>query len=331
MIWLPESASTMAPRVDALFWFIVAVSVVSTILIAVLLLFFAVRYRRQPGNEVPQEGHPPNAKLLEATWTIIPLILTMVMFFWGAHVYFDIVRPPDNTLDIHVIGKQWMWHTQHPGGQGEINHLTIPLGKPIKLIMTSEDVIHDFYVPAFRVKADVVPGKYTYLWFEATKTGTFHLFCAMYCGTEHARMVGSVTVLEPQDYEAWLASKPFRSMAVQGRQLFQKLQCVTCHHPEAGNRAPILENLFGRKVLIESGNGTREVLADESYIRESILYPGRKVRAGWQAIMPSYINQVKEDELIKVIAYIKSLKSGDTPPRMEEYPAPAIDPADTKK
>src|SRR5262249_12546889 len=150
--------------------------------------------------------------------------------------------------EVYVIGKQWMWHLQHPGGQREINQLHVPLGRPVKLIITSEDVLHDFWIPAFRVKMDAVPGRYTYLWFEPTKTGTFHLFCALYCGTEHSRMIGQVVVMKPEEHEQWLAERADRSLALQGRQLFQKLQCVTCHHPEAGNRAPILENLFGKTV-----------------------------------------------------------------------------------
>lgn len=317
---MPEQASTMAPRIDALFWFITAVCVFFTLLIAVLLMYFAIKYRRRTEDYFPKPV--VGSKVLELFWTGVPLIIVMVIFFWGATLYFDIMRTPDNALEIYVTGKQWMWHLQHPGGQREINQLHIPLGRPVKLIMTSEDVLHDFFVPAFRVKMDAVPGRYTYSWFEATKTGTYHLFCALYCGTEHARMIGQVVVMRPEEYEDWLTEKADRSLALQGRQLFQKLQCVTCHHPEAGNRAPILENLFGRRVDLEGG---RSVTADESYLRESILYPANKVRAGWRPIMPSYKGQVSEDELIRLIAFLKGLKTGETPPRVEEFPPPAVD------
>lgn len=310
---LPEQASTMAPRVDALFWFITAVCVFFTLLIAVLLLFFAIRYRRKTEDFFPTPII--GSMWLETMWSVIPLGLALVMFGWGARVYFDIMRPPDNALEVYVIGKQWMWQLQHPGGQRETNQLHIPVGRAVKLIMTSEDVIHDFYVPAFRVKMDAVPGKYTTVWFEATKTGTYDLFCAMYCGTDHSRMIGQVVVMEQTEYEAWLAQKADRSLALQGRQLFQKLQCVTCHHPEAGNRAPILEGLYGKTVKLEGG---REVTVDESYLRESVLYPGRKIRAGWRDIMPSFKGQVSEEELIKLVAFLKGLQRDETPPRLEQ-------------
>ncbi|MFO0841477.1 MAG: cytochrome c oxidase subunit II [Gemmataceae bacterium] len=316
---LPEQASTMAPRVDALFWFVTAVCVVFTLLIATLVVTFAVRYRRRTEDYFPKPV--VGSKVLEVAWSAGPLVIVLIIFFWGATLYFDIMRTPDNALEVYVTGRQWMWHLQHPGGQREINQLHVPLGRPVKLILTSEDVLHDFYVPAFRVKMDAVPGKYTYMWFEPTKTGTFHLFCALYCGTEHSRMVGSVVVMRPEEYEDWLAERADRSLALQGRQLFQKLQCVTCHHPEANNRAPILENLFGRRVELENG---RSAVADESYLRESILYPANKVRAGWRPIMPSFKGQVDENDLVRLIAFLKGLKTGETPSRVEESAPPAV-------
>lgn len=317
---VPEQASTMAPRVDELFYFITGVCVVFTVLIAVMLVVLAVVFRRKSEDYVPApiEG----SKALEIFWTGVPLVIALAIFFWGASIYMDIFRSPDNCLEVYVIGKQWMWHLQHPGGQREINELHIPTGRPVRLVMTSEDVLHDFFVPAFRVKMDAVPGKYTYSWFEATKPGTYHLFCALYCGTEHSRMIGKVTVMAPEDYERWLEERADRSLALQGRQLFQKLQCVSCHHPEANNRAPILENIFGKKVALEDG---RTVTADESYLRESILYPANKVRAGWRPIMPSYKGQVSEDDLIRLLAYLKSLRQGETPSRVEQATPPAVD------
>jgi cytochrome c oxidase subunit 2 len=315
---LPDQASTMAPRIDALFWFIVAVCGFFALLIAVLLIFFAVRYRRQTEAYFPKPII--GSKVLEITWSVVPLVLLLVMFLWGASIYLDVFRPPENSLEVYVTGKQWMWHLQHPGGQREINQLHIPVGRPVKLIMTSEDVLHDFYVPAFRVKMDAVPGKYTSTWFEATRTGTYRLFCALYCGTEHSRMVGQVTVMEPAEYEAWLGRQADRSLALQGRQLFQKLQCVTCHTGRSDARAPVLEGLYRKQVHLDGG-GT--VVADESYLRESILYPARKVVAGWRPIMPTFKGQVSEDDLIRLIAFLKSLKPGDTPTRVEAATPPA--------
>lgn len=331
---LPDQASTMAPRIDALFWFITAVTVFFTVAIAIVLMFFAVRYRR-----VREDFFPTplvGSRVLELTWSGGPLVIVSIMFVWGLFLYFDYQRPPENCLEVYVTGKQWMWHLQHPGGQREINTLHVPAGRPVKLIMTSEDVIHDFYVPAFRIKMDVVPGKYTYLWFEATTTGTYHLFCAMYCGTEHSRMIGTVVVMEPAEYEAWLAGTKSdakggadRSLALQGRQLFQKLQCVTCHHPEAGNRAPNLVGISGHSVDLADG---KRRAVDESYLRRSILYPAAEVRDGYRPIMPSYKGQVDEADLIRLIAYLKSLKAGDDlPPRVEYALPPEVKEEKAKK
>ncbi|MFQ3650595.1 MAG: cytochrome c oxidase subunit II [Gemmataceae bacterium] len=317
---LPESASTIASRIDALYWYITGVSAFVTLLVVVGVLYFSIRYRRTSEDYFPKPFVGSTA--LELTWSFIPLVLVLIMGVWGIAVYADFWRAPENATDVYVIGKQWMWHINHQGGQREINTLHVPVGRPIRLVMTSEDVIHDFYIPAFRVKMDVVPGKYSHLWFEATKPGTYHLFCAAYCGTEHSRMIGKVVVMEPGEFEQWQMQKADRSFALQGRQLFQKLQCVTCHHPEAGNKAPILEGLYGKRVALENGS---TVLADEAYIRESILYPAKKVRAGYRAIMPTYDKQVTEEELMKVVAFIKGLKPGGTPPMLQQSEAPAVD------
>jgi cytochrome c oxidase subunit 2 len=315
---LPEQASTMAPRVDALFWFITAVCGFFIVIIAILLMFFAVRYRRKTEDFFPKPV--VGSKVLEITWSTVPLVLLLGMFAWGVSIYLDIFRPPENCLEVYVIGKQWMWQLQHEGGQRETNTLHIPVGRPVKLIMTSEDVLHDFYVPAFRVKMDAVPGKYTYTWFEATKVGTYRLYCALYCGTEHSRMIGQVIVMEPAEYESWLGQQADRSLALQGRQLFQKLQCVTCHTGRSDARAPVLEGLYRKRVQLEGGGS---VIADESYLRESILYPPRKVVAGWRPIMPSFKGQVSEDDLIRLIVFLKSLQPGETPPRVEDFAPPA--------
>jgi len=316
----PEQASTMAPHVDALFLFISGISIFFTLLIAILLMTFAVRYRRRSEDYFPKPFI--GSKRLETAWSVIPLAIVLVIFGWGATVYLNIARTPDNAIEVYVTGRQWMWHLQHPGGQREINTLHVPVGTPVKLILTSEDVIHDFFVPAFRMKMDAVPGRYTYAWFEATRPGTYHLFCVQYCGTDHSRMVGKVVVMEPKEYGEWLDQEADLSLALQGRQLFTKLQCITCHHAEAGARAPLLENIYNSRVQLEDG---RTVVADDTYLRESILYPAAKVRAGYRPIMPTFKGQVSEDELVRILAFLKALRSGGTPPRVERTPPPAVD------
>jgi cytochrome c oxidase subunit 2 len=333
---LPAQASTVAPRVDALFYFIVAVTLFFTLTVAGFILVFAIRYRRRAEDYYPKPIIGSN--LLESAWSIVPLLIALVIFFWGASVYFDIERMPEDAMEIYVVGKQWMWHLQHPEGQSEINALHVPVGRPVKLIMTSEDVIHDFDIPAFRVKQDVIPGRYTYLWFQATTPGTYHLYCAVYCGTDHSRMIGWVSVMEPAEYERWLlgsdnekaniasTGRADRSMALEGSKLFRKLQCITCHSATSEARAPVLEELYGKMIRLADG---RTVRADESYIRESILVPDAKVVAGYRPIMPAFPlidkdgnGQVSEDDLVKLVAFIKSLKKGDTPARVEEATPP---------
>jgi cytochrome c oxidase subunit 2 len=299
----PEQASTVAGRVDALFLFLVAVSAFFSVLIFVVLIYFAVKYRRRSDDEWPR---PIAGDLrLELIWTLIPLGITMVTFFWGASLYATMFRAPAEALEITVIGKQWMWKFQHPGGQREINALHVPTGQPVKLTMTSEDVIHSFFVPAFRTKMDVLPGRYTTTWFEATKVGTYHSFCAEYCGTQHAGMIGQVVVLTPAQYEKWLAgSGPAESPTAAGAKLFQKLGCGGCHRADTTALGPSLEGLFGRTVRM--GDGTT-VVADETYIRESILTPNAKVVAGYQPLMPPFLGQIGEEGLLQIIAYVKSL------------------------
>ncbi len=303
-LW-PEQASTFARNTDALYLFLVAVSGFFSVLIFVLVFYFAIRYRRQDQHEVP-ERLKENA-LLEITWSIIPLLLCVVMFVWGAKLYFDITRAPSNAMQMWVVGKQWMWKIQHPEGRREINELHVPLGKPVKLTMTSEDVIHSFYIPAFRVKMDVLPGRYTSLWFEATKVGDFHLFCAEYCGTKHSGMIGKVVVMEEADYERWLSGTPSNeTMEQAGERLFTQNNCSTCHHNRADARGPILEGTFGKPVQLESG---ATVVMDEAYVRESILTPAAKVVKGYRPVMPTYQGQISEEGVMQLLAYIKSLSS----------------------
>jgi cytochrome c oxidase subunit II len=301
----PESASTMASRVDALYFFLLAISGFFSLLIAGLIVFYAVKYRRRSPDAIGANIHGGLA--LELTWTIVPFLITMVIFVWGASVFFAMSRPPDETLNIYVVGKQWMWKFQHLDGQREINELHVPVGRAVKLIMTSEDVIHDVFVPAFRVKADVVPGRYTSLWFQPTVPGRYHLFCAEYCGTRHSGMIGEVVVMEPAAYQTWLSGGAAEgSLASAGAKLFQDLACITCHRPDAQGRGPVLEGLFGKAQTLQTGE---MIVVDEAYVRESILNPGAKITAGFQPIMPAFQGLVTEEQLLALIEYVKSLQT----------------------
>jgi len=300
---VPEQASTMAVRLDALLYFLLAVAGFFASLICVFIVAFVIKYRRRSEDERPQ---PILGELrLEIFWTVVPLGLTMIMFVWGARLFYITYHPPRDSLEINVVAKQWMWKVQHPEGRSEIDELHIPMARPIKLILTSQDVIHDFFVPAFRVKMDVLPGRYTTLWFEATKPGVYHLFCAQYCGTQHSGMVGRIVVMEPARYQTWLSGETaVISMASAGEKLFQRLACNTCHLESGAGRGPSLVGLFGKKVQLQSG---QTVTADENYIRESILEPQAKITAGYPSIMPTFKGLVSEDGIMQIVAYIKSL------------------------
>jgi cytochrome c oxidase subunit 2 len=294
----------MAARVDSLYFFLVGLTVFFSLLIAGLIVTYAVKFRRRTPDSIGARIH--GGLMLEVTWSVIPFLITMGIFFWGASVFVAMSRPPDQTLNVYVVGKQWMWKFQHLDGQREINELHVPVGRAVKLIMTSEDVIHDVYVPAFRVKADVIPGRYTHLWFEPTKPGTYHLFCAEYCGTRHSGMIGQIVVMEPNDYQSWLSGGTEEgSLASAGQKLFADLACNTCHRPDAQGRGPVLQNLFGKTVELASGE---RVVVDEAYIRESILNPMAKVTLGFQPIMPTFQGLVNEEGLLELIEYVKSLK-----------------------
>jgi cytochrome c oxidase subunit 2 len=294
----------MAGRVDALYFFLVGLAVFLSLLIAGLIVFYAIKYRRRSPDDIGANIH--GSLLLEIGWSGIPLLITMVIFVWGASVFFAMARPPDEAISIYVVGKQWMWKVQHLDGQREINELHVPIGRAVKLIMTSEDVIHDFFVPAFRVKADVLPGRYTTIWFEPTKPGRYHLFCAEYCGTKHSGMIGQVVVMEPSEYQTWLSGgAPEGSLASTGAKLFADLACNTCHRPDAQGRGPVLEGLFGRTVALQSGE---TVTVDEAYVRESILTPAAKITGGFQPIMPTFQGLVTEEQLLALVEYVKSLK-----------------------
>ncbi|HEV7670422.1 MAG TPA: cytochrome c oxidase subunit II [Thermoanaerobaculia bacterium] len=305
--FFPEGASSLAGQVDALYLVWAAVSVFFSLLIAALLVFFFIKYKRRTEDEIGLEER--EAPLLEIAWSVIPLIICLLMFVWGTRVFFDIYRPPSDAQEYFAVGKQWMWKFQHPEGVREINNLHVPVGQAIKVTMTSEDVIHSLYVPAFRTKQDAVPGRYTTLWFKATKPGTYHLFCAEYCGTEHSRMIGQLIALSPRDYEQWLSGSPAgKTPVASGAQLFQTFACDTCHRDAKDPRpprAPQLAGLYGRDVTFADG-GTAK--ADDTYLRESILNPAAKLVAGWQPIMPTFQGQVSEEQLAALLAYIKSLQ-----------------------
>src|SRR3954466_2636523 len=301
----PEQASTIAGRVDNLYFFLLAISVFFTLLIAGLIVYYATKFHRVDPNAVGAQVH--GGMVLELTWTVIPFLLTMVIFVWGASVYFAMAKAPEETLNVYVVGKQWMWKFQHLDGQREINELHVPVGRDVKLITTSEDVIHDLFVPAFRIKADVIPGRYVSIWFRATKPGRYHLFCAEYCGTRHSGMIGEVVVMEPSEYQTWLSGGSAEgSLASAGEKLFQDLACNTCHRPDAQGRGPVLEGLFGKAVTLQSG---ATMTVDEAYVRESILNPSAKVAAGFQPIMPTFQGLVTEEQLLELIEYVKSLKA----------------------
>jgi cytochrome c oxidase subunit II len=315
-LFLP-SASANAPSTDLLLACLAAVSIAVLILVFWLLLSYVVRYR---ASSPVARGDVANKTFgFEMSWTAATLVVFFGLFLWGAFLYVRLFQSPTNVMRIYVVAKQWMWKAQHPGGQREINELHIPVDRPVKLTLTSEDVIHDFFVPAFRTKIDVIPGRYVHTWFHPTKTGRFHLFCSQYCGTSHANMVGSVVVMERAEYADWLDSHAEGSLALQGRKLFLKLQCITCHSANSQARAPVLEDLYGRTVNLRDG---RTVVADNGYLRESILYPEAKVVQGWESIMPTFKGQVNEEELIRLLAFIKSLKRWRTPVRTEDFPPP---------
>jgi cytochrome c oxidase subunit II len=300
----PPNASSVATEVDLLYLFIVAVCAFFTVLVTALVVVFTIKYRRRHPEEVGHDIHGSLA--LELIWTIIPLVLAMVMFGWGADLFYRLAKPPRDAMEIFVVGKQWMWKVQHPDGIREINELHVPIDRNVRLTMGSEDVLHDFSIPAFRVKMDVVPGKLTTMWFRATKPGTYHLFCAEYCGTKHSGMIGQVIAMTPQDYEAWLAGgRATGTPAQNGERLFTEHACVTCHKRDSTGRGPTLYGVAGSKVALADG---RTVIADDNYLRESIMNSQSKVVQGYQPIMPAFQGMLNEENLMQLIAYIKTLK-----------------------
>jgi cytochrome c oxidase subunit 2 len=320
--FFPEQASTFAWQVDGLYFYLVAITVFFTVLVVGAIMWFFIRYREREKYIHPSEIE--GSTVLEVTWSIIPFIIVMTIFVGGGVIYYNLYRMPSEAMEIYVVGKQWMWKFQHPTGQREINELHIPVGTKVKLTMTTEDVLHDLSFPAFRTKSDVVPGRYTALWFEATKPGKYRIYCAEYCGMNHSGMGGWVYVMEQRDFDNWLSGNVSgQTPAEAGKDLFEnKLACASCHAADgSGGRGPALVGLFGKPVRLAGG---QTVAADEAYIRESILNPQGQIVEGYQPIMPTFKGQVTEDQLVSLIAYIKSI-AGQTgaPNRMNTTPATA--------
>jgi cytochrome c oxidase subunit 2 len=303
-------ASSIAPRIDALFWSAIALCSAVALGVVAAIVFYSVRYRR--GSGADRSGRHDQSLGVELTWTLVPFALFVAIFAWSLFLFAQLHTPPPDAQTIYIVAKQWMWKVQHPGGQREINTLHVPLGQPVRLTMTSQDVIHSFYVPVFRVKQDVLPGRYTQLWFTATRLGSFPLFCAQYCGLDHARMGGEVVVMRPADYSHWLAGHagPL-SLAAAGAALFRSRGCSGCHGADAAVRAPDLDGLYGRAVHLADGS---TVIADERYIRDSILLPDTQIVAGFAPVMPSFAGQLREDELLALIAYLKSTANAANDP-----------------
>jgi len=312
----PVQASAVASHVDALYLSMVAFSTFFCFAIPAAIIYFSVKYRRRPGNEGPR--HVETNKSLELTWTIIPFFIVIGMFIWGSRVFFLQTAQDPNAVEILVTGKKWMWKFQHKNGRREIQDLHIPLNTPIRLKMASEDVLHCVFIPAFRVKQDVMPGRYTYLNFEATRPGTYHLFCNQYCGTSHSNMIGKVVVMERGDYQKWLGGFTGDPPEKVGEALFSSLACNTCHTGDTGARGPVLNGLIGSQVSLVGGS---TITADDTYVRESILNPQAKVVAGFQPIMPSFQGVVSQDQVNALIAYIKSLPAGEDTQKGKETAA----------
>lgn len=305
-MFIPEQASTYAVLVDPLFYALTIFTLVFVVGVTLVLIFLGMKYIQRPGSG-RKSVHVENMAL-ELTWSVIPAIIALGIFLWGSVLYYDFRNIPENTLDINVIGKQWMWKVQHPNGLREVNELTVPVGQPVKLTMTSQDVLHSFYIPAFRVKQDVIPARYTNMWFEATKTGTYPLFCAEYCGTEHSTMGGYVHVVDPAEYQQWLAGGPALTPVQAGEALFTSMGCATCHAAGDASRGPALEGKFGAEETLRDDS---TILVDEEYLRESILNPNAKIVKGFTPLMPSFTSQLTDDDVANLIAYIKSLSASN--------------------
>ncbi len=308
-LFLPEAASIARP-IDVLFWSMLGLCALVALAVMGAMVFYAVRYRR--GSRADRSGAHNQSLGVELTWMLVPFAIFVAVFVWSLALFVQARTAPPDAQTVYVVAKQWMWTVQHPGGQREINVLHVPLGEAVRLTMTSQDVIHSFYVPAFRLKQDVLPGRYTQLWFRATRLGSYALECAEYCGLDHARMGGSIVVQRPADYAAWLAGHAAGgSLAARGAVLYRARGCSGCHAPGSAVHAPPLGGLFGRPVHLADG---RTVIADERYLRDSMLLPGLSVVAGYAPQMPSFSGQLSEEDVLALIAYLKSLRPQEAPP-----------------
>ncbi len=310
--FFPEQASSIAAKLDGFVLTLVGLSFVFSIIVAALIVYFAAKYRWSDPDV--DRSNPMNENtMLELSWSFVPLVISLTVFAWSAQVYFEIYTPPADTINLSVVGKQWMWKIQHPDGQREVNELHIPVNRPVKLTMTSQDVIHSFFIPAFRIKQDVLPGRFTTMWFEATQTGEYHLFCAEYCGAEHAFMIGRVYVLEPSEYEQWLREGSRDGLvdaSVDGESLFNQKGCISCHQLDGDDGlGPNLIGVFNQEVELETGE---VLIRDEEYIRESIINPQAKIVAGFPPIMPTFEEQLTSEELLMLVDYIESLADEET-------------------
>jgi cytochrome c oxidase subunit II len=305
----PPEASTAARHVDALYFALILISLFFIAVVFLPILFFCIKYRR--GSPADRSNPSTGSNLIEFGWTMVPTLMGLGLFAWGAVDYFQIERRPANAIDVQVVGKQWMWKLQHAEGKREINELHVPVDQTVALTLISQDVIHSFFVPAFRVKQDVVPGKYTSEWFKATRTGEYHIFCSQYCGTQHAQMTGRVVVMQPQAYERWLKSGEQTESPVRlGERLFHDRGCSGCHAPNSKFHAPLLEGLYRKPVPL--ANGTM-VTADDQYLRDSILQPAKQISAGYDNIMPSFTGHLSEEEIMQLIAYLKAIGQQEPP------------------
>jgi cytochrome c oxidase subunit 2 len=307
----PEAASRSAVEVDALSLTLLGITTVFSLGIAAAILFFMIRYWHN--REVNRKSSHSNLLhwIVELTWSLGPLIILLAVFTWGAGIYIRAHQPPANALNVYVVAKQWMWKLSHEGGQREINTLHVPIGKPVRLTMISEDVIHSFYIPAFRTKQDVLPGRYSTLWFEPTKPGVYHLFCAEYCGTDHSKMIGTVIVQTPEEFARWQANENTESLAQRGRRQVEASGCLQCHGRRDGPIVgPPLTGLYDRSVPLVGGEF---VVADEAYLRRAILNPKSEIHAGFSNLMPSFEGQLTAEQILEITAYIRSIADATGP------------------
>jgi cytochrome c oxidase subunit 2 len=305
----PKAASTTAVQTDDLFFLLSLASVVVLAFVFLPIIFFLFKYRRgKKANRV--DPKLPEMKI-EITWTVVPFFIFIGFFVLGAKAYFNEEVPSANALEINIVGKQWMWKIQHQEGNREINELHLPVNRAVKLTLASEDVIHSFFIPAFRIKQDVVPGRFTTEWFQPTRVGAYRFYCSEYCGADHSKMQGTVFVMSPTDYENWLArGEPKNSLAQSGENLSRQLGCSGCHVNSNAVHAPPLEGLYQKLVPLSDGTFVR---ADDKYIRDSILLPASQVVQGYQPLMPTYEGHLSEDELLQLITYIKSIGNEPSP------------------